>query len=67
MRRKREGRKKAPAVDRAEVRFNGENLRGVFHHFKVWLHEVCYSEGKVRQKYKALFSIINVKFGVEVV
>lgn len=38
----REGGKKAPVVDRpAEVRFNGDSLHGVFHHFKVWLHEVC--------------------------
>lgn len=37
---------KAPVANRpAEVRFNGENLRGVFHHFKAWLHEVGRSGG----------------------
>lgn len=38
------GEKTAPVVDPpAEIRFNGENLQGVFHHVKVWLHEVCRS------------------------
>lgn len=31
--------------------FNGDNLHRVFHHFKVWLHEVCRS-GLVRYKWE---------------
>lgn len=45
----RRERERAPVVDRpTEVRFNGENLHGVFHHFKVWLNEVCRIVGLAR-------------------
>lgn len=41
--REREKEKKAPVVwiVLPKSAFNGENLHGVSHHFKVWLHEVC--------------------------
>lgn len=67
MRVKGEEEKKAPVVDRpVEVRFNGENLHGVFHHFKVWLHEVCrsgVSAVKIKNKSSAICLMSNLTLG----
>lgn len=59
-------RKKAPVVDRpAEVRFNGDNLHGVFHHCKGWLREVCRRVSAVKNKKQCNLS--DAKFDVGLV